>query len=571
MNFIIFVTLSLFLTCNALPPKILRRFWTNTGFAPIGNDPREVLLSSDTLTNVDLISSLPNQGLETIRIHWLLDLVDSKGDKYGKLDKFLDGLVQKKMNLGLEIMSHRKFEYENDIYELLKRYTMRYGIEITSKWKLETWNEPDLKSYNVLNFTLDGLERISDESGHNFTLRGPAGLFRNPKNHEFCWKAVELCQDGTKKCPFDVITFHRKGNGSAESVFSETISLIVELSNTFPRLSQMKFSNDEADPIVTWSEPREFQADIRYAATVVETILLHWTAIYNEIINLESISHDNAFLSFYPHQFTQRTLLARFQMNNSNPWHTQFFQKPVFAALGLMANLGPLAFDIEKKQNWNGSDVIYLSTIGKGSKFYLSTILVMKKSIKTNIFRYELPQELLKRASNTTIWYSVEGIIDGVTDPYHFWVKNGSPAFPNPAFRDILRKIQTPLLLDHGKKETLTHFDITEERSSIILIRACEEGTPAPIKIHEIRLTKVTEDEVLIIWSDKFYEERCILTYQVYFQGKKDGKWEEITKNRHVPFMNFQFRAKNATLGCYKVRSVDILMQKSEFSEVHCM
>ena len=32
----------------------------------------------------------------------------------------------------------------------------RYGIQYVSKWRFETWNEPDLKNYNVANFTVDG-------------------------------------------------------------------------------------------------------------------------------------------------------------------------------------------------------------------------------------------------------------------------------------------------------------------------------------------------------------------------------------------------------------------------------
>ena len=39
----------------------------------------------------------------------------------------------------------------------------------------------------------------------------------------------------------------------------------------------------------------------------------------NSFINYTLLSNDNGFLSYYPHQFTQRTLLARFQMNFTSP------------------------------------------------------------------------------------------------------------------------------------------------------------------------------------------------------------------------------------------------------------
>lgn len=98
-------------------------------------------------------------------------MIDTKSylHKYEKLDRFLDELVQAGLNLGLEFMSHDlNFDWENDSFEILERYTKRYGIQVTSKWKLETWNEPDLESYNVLNFTLNG-EFFKKKHQHKLT------------------------------------------------------------------------------------------------------------------------------------------------------------------------------------------------------------------------------------------------------------------------------------------------------------------------------------------------------------------------------------------------------------------
>lgn len=82
-------------------------------------------------------------------------------------------------------------------------------------------------------------------------------------------------------------------------------------------------------------------------------------------INYALLSNDNGFLSYYPHQFTQRTLVARFQMNVSNSqgvnctgcasaaeeriFHREvvrsenyvtFIRKPIYAAMCLLAFLG---------------------------------------------------------------------------------------------------------------------------------------------------------------------------------------------------------------------------------------
>lgn len=52
------------------------------------------------------------------------------------------------------------------------------------------------------------------------------------------------------------------------------------------------------------------------------------------------LSNDNAFLSYHPHPFSQRTLTARFQVNNTRPPHVQLLRKPVLTAMGLLALLG---------------------------------------------------------------------------------------------------------------------------------------------------------------------------------------------------------------------------------------
>ena len=61
-------------------------------------------------------------------------------------------------------------------------------------------------------------------------------------------------------------------------------------------------------------------------------------------INYTLLSNDNAFLSYHPYPFTQRTLTARFQVNNTKPPHVQLLRKPVLTVMGLLALLGTLVF-----------------------------------------------------------------------------------------------------------------------------------------------------------------------------------------------------------------------------------
>lgn len=60
--------------------KRLPRFWTNTGFAP--PEPTEKVadyFTSDDVNRVlEMIGSLPNRGLNNVRIHWLLNLLTTR-------------------------------------------------------------------------------------------------------------------------------------------------------------------------------------------------------------------------------------------------------------------------------------------------------------------------------------------------------------------------------------------------------------------------------------------------------------------------------------------------------------
>lgn len=57
--------------------KKLPRFWVNTGFAPPEpvDKAADFLETDDVKRNLEIIGSLPNQGIRNVRIHWLLNLL----------------------------------------------------------------------------------------------------------------------------------------------------------------------------------------------------------------------------------------------------------------------------------------------------------------------------------------------------------------------------------------------------------------------------------------------------------------------------------------------------------------
>lgn len=120
----------------------LPRFWTNTGFCPIGN-VSESLLSRDEEINIRLIGSLPNNGIKRVRIHWLLDLVEFSHYRefdipvfdFSKLDKLLDSLDDSGLRVGFEMMGNPSNIFKNNfmwkmwdniVFQVAKRYVGKY-------------------------------------------------------------------------------------------------------------------------------------------------------------------------------------------------------------------------------------------------------------------------------------------------------------------------------------------------------------------------------------------------------------------------------------------------------------
>uniref|UniRef100_A0A8D8BRM3 Alpha-L-iduronidase n=1 Tax=Culex pipiens TaxID=7175 RepID=A0A8D8BRM3_CULPI len=588
--------------------KPLHRFWTSTGLCPPAPRERvaEFLLSEDSLRNLEIIAALPNRGIKHVRIHWLLEMIrfshydDKKTIFYdfSKLDAFLDKLHEFGLYPGIELMgvpqgiyereSKRRFEYfwTDLTMQLAARYLHRYGIKSVLEWRFETWNEPDLKGYNVLNFTneeyisyvqstrlgLDGAGRLFNNLLH-IPLRGPAGLFKAELHHPFCWGILELCNERPHKCPFEVLSFHRKGSGArADEILDGGLQLMDQIWERFPNLSGFKVSNDEADPIAGWSTPREFQSNVKYGAMLVSTVLQHWSAKFQgRFANLESISHDNAFLSYHPFEFDQRTLLARFQMNETHPREVQFVAKPVYSALGMLSSLGSLATDVIFEKD-NLSYVISYDI----EPFYASIILTQSNDTFEPLKkRTTLTMNITLPTSSSRIAYVVEGLQAGLNDPSGVWKYYGRPPYPTREQFAEMRSAQFPSVI-FGPRTLESGVEMVSIVLSlrvpwVVNMRFCSEKTK-PTRIVNVRIRKVNSDEVAIFWSDAVEQlsSRCILTYEVWHRNN-DTEWKQVNKDNHTPFMFYQFVVAEAgsTGGHYRVRSVDLFGRVGAFSKTH--
>ena len=139
---------------------------------------------------------------------------------------------------------------------------------------------------------------------------------------------------------------------------------IKEIQKLYPMRMNIPIVNDEADPMKGWWRNEEWQAGVEYPIFVAENIDNHksiqqeWQAgveypifVAENIDNHKSmyfdkkteaifllLSNDNAFLSYAPTQFTQRTLLARIQESNSSYTNSLFIKKPIFNFMVLQSH-----------------------------------------------------------------------------------------------------------------------------------------------------------------------------------------------------------------------------------------
>ncbi|XP_047271606.1 alpha-L-iduronidase isoform X2 [Homo sapiens] len=354
----------------------LRRFWRSTGFCPPlpHSQADQYVLSWDQQLNLAYVGAVPHRGIKQVRTHWLLELVTTRGStgrglsyNFTHLDGYLDLLRENQLLPGFELMGsasghftdfedkQQVFEWKDLVSSLARRYIGRYGLAHVSKWNFETWNEPDHHDFDNVSMTMQGFLNYYDACSEGLRaaspalrLGGPGDSFHTPPRSPLSWGLLRHCHDGTNfftgeaGVRLDYISLHRKGARSSISILEQEKVVAQQIRQLFPKFADTPIYNDEADPLVGWSLPQPWRADVTYAAMVVKVIAQHQNLL---LANTTSafpyalLSNDNAFLSYHPHPFAQRTLTARFQVNNTRPPHVQLLRKPVLTAMGLLALL----------------------------------------------------------------------------------------------------------------------------------------------------------------------------------------------------------------------------------------
>ncbi|KAJ8918019.1 hypothetical protein NQ315_011472 [Exocentrus adspersus] len=532
-------------------------FWKSTGFCP--PDPKEnvptYLLSDEQKRNIALIGSLPNNGIKYVRIHWLLNLLTTQSENHGggsggynftHMDAFLSYLNQNSLIPAFELMgsptAHLKFGksglfWEQLVQTIAKRYIRKFGAEQVSKWRFETWNEPDLKGYNILNFTLpeyldyvegcsSGLKNAFSGSKSKWKLGGPAGLFRE-KKHPLCWGILEACNRlGVTRCPLRFISFHRKGDGTALGLLNGTMELLDVFGARFPGLRNMAVANDEADIEADWSKSLDWRGDVRYAVMVVKVIAGFFQSIgQGRKLKIEVLSNDNGFLNYHPYYFTQRTLFARFQMNATVPRHSQFIRKPVYSAMSLLSLLGDEYFLAEAEQP-DPLLTVVATRRKRGKQSFVSVVLAYGNETRSDEGTAVIINVLFGNLPPEGEWkFSIYRLDNVRTNPYEVWRASGRPAFPSRYQRRKMREAEEPKRLVDPTRVTNAPLNVTLKLTipSLHLIDLCSKSKNYPETVTSVTILNVTWNEVLITWRYKSKCTTCIRTFVVENRAKCSG------------------------------------------------
>lgn len=625
----------------------LHPFWRSTGFCPPQpHNDGSFDLSPDMAQNLAYIGALPFNGITQVRIHWLLDLIrvasiSSAGPMYNfkLLDSLVESMHQNGLAFGFELMgspSHFFTDFENrtqvywfrDLITVLAvRYIEKYGLSYVQKWNFETWNEPDCHDFDKMKFSVQGFLNYYDACSEGLQAAHPSLVLGGPG--DACWpdsNTRKLTKSrvlfdalldhaihgtnyftGKKGVRLDFISVHEKGDAQGYKILEREISASKYINSKYPELADKPFYNDEADPLVGWSRPLEWRANVKYAALIAKVIVQHVNILGARSVDTTSkylrnyalLSNDNAFMSYYPNQFTQRTLLARFQINSTSNSssslntlkqnYTTFIRKPSYLLMALLSLLGEKQIHLNitkygKEDLTNSSAFGMLGTVHlpkgmtKTSDSWQITYLAYggedpgknKSKALVGVKFHIVPPKDVK--SLKIITYHLQKFWG---DPYSLWKEQfNSPKFPTLEQLKQLREAENPVgvLKDVPLKKGSAdiQIDVWLEDPYVMFIHICAQPAMPPEKVVGLRLLNITAGQVMIVWSDENIRTKCISTYSVEWSASSPkGPFTRINKYDIMAnvFLH-ETDSEKQVQGFYRVRAVDYWKRSSPASDI---
>ncbi|KAF4526099.1 hypothetical protein B566_EDAN007593, partial [Ephemera danica] len=248
----------------------------------------------------------------------------------------------------------------------------------------------------------------------------------------------------------------------------------------------MKFCS-EADPLTGWWRAEEWRADVRYAAMVARGVVDHLHLLVRKPhFPLQFLSNDNAFLSTAPNYFTQRTLLARSVMNDTQPSHTQFILKPVYIALALLSLLGDRELPLAVSSNDTRVSLLAAGSWPKNGAFSATLLIVVNNETyngdpKLQInFNLTLPLSAWDK-NGIEPRYTIFVIDNHRSNPSAAWQQAGAPTYPNRDLRSNMRAVQDsfrPVATAHVPESGSISLNLS--LPSVALVQLCYQPHQIP-------------------------------------------------------------------------------------------
>nr|XP_058923389.1 alpha-L-iduronidase isoform X4 [Kogia breviceps] len=569
---------------RALRP--LQPFWRSTGFCPPLPHSRADWydLSWDQQLNLAYVGAVPHGGIEQVRTHWLLDLITARGSarqglsyNFTHLDRYLDLLGENQLVPGFELMGSPSgrftdFEDQRQVFEWKSLVSLLAGRYIGF-----------LNYYDACS---EGLRAASSA----LRLGGPGDSFHPLPRSPLSWGLLEHCHNGTNfftgevGVRLDYIALHKKGAGSSIYILEQEAAVVRQIQRLFPKFADTPVYNDEADPLVGWSLPQPWRADVTYAAMVVKVIAQHQNLLVantSSPVRYALLSNDNAFLSYHPHPFSQRTLTARFQVNDTRPPHVQLLRKPVLTAMALLALL-------DGEQLWaevsRGGTVLDSNhTVGVlasthhptgPADAWRATVLVYASDDTRAHANRSVPLTLSLRgvppgpASRSAEVVFVQLYMDNwLCSPYGEWRRLGRPVYPSAEQFRRMRAAEDPAAEMPLPFPSSGRLTLRPELPlpSLWLVHVCARPEEPPGQVTRLRALPLTRGQLLLVWSDERVGSKCLWTYEIQFSP--EGAAYLPISRKPSTFNLFVFSPDTAVVsGSYRVRAVDYWARPGPFS-----
>ncbi|ELT95325.1 hypothetical protein CAPTEDRAFT_211572 [Capitella teleta] len=595
----------------------ISHFWESTGFCP--PDPHQsacaFFLSESMRQNLAFLGSIPNGGLKQVRMHWLLDAVYVTQVKqrnviynFTCLDEVIEILWQNGLKPGFELMGNPSnifTDFQNntqvrwwaDLVEATaSRFADQYGLGYVASWNFETWNEPKRHHFDGLNFTLKGFLNYYDACAEGLRrvssllrLGGPGGECHEYDLSSFSWGLLNHTAHGVsffsgkEAKSLDFISIHKKGeipNNTAVILQKEEYFHTILL-RFLPSLRHIPLQNNEADPIVTWSRAYSFRADATYAAMATKIIATHQQRPHR----LQLLSNDNAFLSFNPSPFSQRTLLARFQINETSRGHqVQFIRKPIYSVLALLSLIGETEVESSFKVdeiNFSSSIIGVLASVHSPSKYsrqdcwQLTALVYLSEDTRheftSDYFNVSIQLSIPKQ--HTDVMYTTYLLSNSHGNPYSAWKAAQRPLSPNFKLLRQMRDQEGPVRVLPPSRLKSSNVSVRIQMPGVVVFHLCARAPQGPDQVNGLAFQNITKGQVLITWSDHCVNTKCITTFEVEFSQSRCSAASEfnLINPIHTIFTSFVFMREvtdslDPVQGCYRVRAIDFWGRAGEFS-----